>query len=126
MIELLEWVYQRGGIGAVIAAVIVVAYWRKDRDLRSEYIARRREAKRTAILLHTLLRRKTNAALESLPDFGDDDDEPNTGVISVRDNLEYVACRELDSDIEKLVRAYNEDIEALGAITPAETPDAKR
>lgn len=97
----------------------------KDRAFAREYLSRRREAKRSAVVLHNLLRRQAREPVPSLPDFGDDSDV-DTGVINVRDELEQLASRELDSDLEALIAAYHRDIDAMQGRTPHETPRAKR
>lgn len=127
MLDAIERIYMLGGGAALAIAALILAVWAKDRQLRAEHRERLREAKQTAVVLHSLLRRQTTREpMASLPDFGDDDVDIDTGIISVRNELEALASRELDSDIEALLLAYNRDTDVAVGRTPAETPKAKR
>lgn len=105
MLDALEWLYARGGWGAVVAAGALFVAWRKDRALVRALQRERDAARGTAALLHSLIKRHgQRAPLCSLPDPDDETSE----VVHVRDVLQEQAKRELDSDIEQLLRSYLE------------------
>jgi hypothetical protein len=111
MLDALEWLYARGGWGAVVAAGALVVAWRKDRALSRALGRGRDDARATAVLLHALLRRHGHRPpMASLPE----PDDETSAVLHVRDVLQAQASHELDSDIEALLRSYLADTPTEG------------